>query len=78
MHAFRSRVSVESAERLVRRTNASLKRAALFPLSGGEVREFGSPQVRQLVVEEFRVIYQVHTDSIEVLAVVHGSVSIEE
>ena len=49
---------------------------AEFPLSGRQVREFGYAQVREVIEGEYRILYHVLPDRIEILAVVHGSMDL--
>lgn len=43
-----------------------------YPLSGRVVPEFNQTAVRERFVYSYRVIYEIKSDRIEVLAVVHG------
>ena len=43
-----------------------------FPKIGRIVPEIGNPNVRELFVYSYRLIYEISTDSIEILAIIHG------
>jgi len=43
-----------------------------FPLRGRGVPEIGDPNVREVFVYSYRLIYEVKQSDIEVLAVIHG------
>lgn len=51
----------------------ALERVALFPGSGPMVQEFDDPDVRQVLVYSYRVIYRVAPGAVHVAAIVHGS-----
>ena len=47
-----------------------------FPLSGRRVPEFDFTQVREVIQREYRILYHILPDRIEILAVVHGSMDL--
>jgi toxin ParE1/3/4 len=51
----------------------AIERIAQFPRSGPSVPELDDPDVRQVLVYSYRVIYRVHTDAVRVAAIVHGA-----
>lgn len=53
---------LESAERLVD-----------FPNSGRVVPEIGDPAVREIILGNYRVIYRLRSESVEILTVYHGA-----
>jgi addiction module RelE/StbE family toxin len=44
-----------------------------FPRSGRIVPEAGQDDIRQVIVQSYRVIYRVRSDLVEILTVVHGA-----
>lgn len=44
-----------------------------FPERGREVPEAGNPAVRELLFQNYRIIYRLHATVIQVLAIVHGA-----
>lgn len=46
--------------------------ASQFPQAGRKVPELNNPQIREKFVYSYRIIYEVKTSVIEILAVVHG------
>lgn len=48
-------------------------RLALFPMSGRVVPEHKLEDVREVLVQNYRVIYRVTEDEVEVLSVQHGA-----
>lgn len=45
----------------------------LFPESGSIVPEYERPDIRELFVYSFRIIYRLEADEVRVLTVIHGS-----
>ncbi len=43
-----------------------------FPLIGRMVPELEDPNVRELIVYSYRLIYKISPDTIEILALIHG------
>ena len=48
-----------------------------FPLSGRIVPEFDVTDLREIIIGEFRVIYQLQSDDVHVIAVRHGARRLE-
>ena len=67
-----SRSSPVYAEQLVQRITDRLEQVRVFPASGGVVAEAAAPEVRQVLVWPYRIIYRPRHEVIEVLAIVHG------
>jgi plasmid stabilization system protein ParE len=49
------------------------ERLAEFPESGRIVPEVGRSEVREVVVGEYRLMYQLLPEEVEVLTVIHGA-----
>jgi toxin ParE1/3/4 len=60
------------AEQLVDRIVRQLEQVRAYPESGRVVPEVGAPDIRELQVSPYRVMYRVLTDWIEVVSVVHS------
>jgi toxin ParE1/3/4 len=60
------------AERFVDRIIDAVDKLIEHPRIGRAVPEGDSEHVRELVVQDYRVIYAIDDDTINVLAVVHG------
>ncbi len=43
-----------------------------FPKMGRVVPEIGDPNIRELFVYSYRLIYEISSDEIEILAIIHG------
>jgi plasmid stabilization system protein ParE len=48
------------------------ERLALFPNSGRMLPEFQSPNLREVIEQGYRILYQVFPDRVEVFGVVHS------
>jgi len=44
-----------------------------FPESGSVVSEYSRPDVRELIVHSFRIIYRICDSEVRVLTIIHGS-----
>lgn len=64
--------------RFLERIFDAAARLGLFPESGRIVPEFGEPHLREVVVRPYRVLYSLGPDGVEVLAVFHGAMSLDE
>ena len=74
IHAFIEADSTHYAVVTVRRLLSAVDRLRDFPQSGRAVPEFSNPEVREVVVRPYRVVYRVvSTNEIHVLTVHHGS-----
>lgn len=51
----------------------AVARLKKFHLSGRVVPEFGNPRLRELIKKPIRIIYQVRSGSVEILALHHTS-----
>jgi len=68
--------SPEYATRVVDRLTRRSQQIAEFPLSGRRVPEYDIDQIREIIEGSYRIIYYIKPDQIDVLAVIHGSMSI--
>jgi toxin ParE1/3/4 len=73
IHAFISHDSETYAQRVVDRLMRRAGQIALFPLSGRAVPEVSLPQIREVVEGNYRIIYYIKPDQIDILAVLHGA-----
>lgn len=51
----------------------AVERLAVLPRSGRVVPEYGSPSIREIILGNYRIIYRVRRDLIEILTVYHGA-----
>jgi toxin ParE1/3/4 len=55
---------------------AYAKRMVDFPFSGRRVPEYDVDHIREVVEGPYRIIYNIKTDQIDVLAVIHGAMDV--
>lgn len=67
-----SLVSPIYAEQTVERIAHRFRQAQAFPESGRRVPEASTLDLRELIESPYRLIYRVHSEAIEVLAIIHG------
>jgi addiction module RelE/StbE family toxin len=76
LEAIRAYISVDSqqyADLAVRRVVAAVERLKAFPESGRIVPERNSPDIREVIVGRYRVVYRRKPDSVEIATVFRGS-----
>ena len=74
IHAFIETDSTHYAAVTIRRLLGAVDRLPDFPRSGRAVPEFSDPEVREVVLRPYRIVYRiVSTVEIHVLTVHHGS-----
>jgi addiction module RelE/StbE family toxin len=69
--AYIARDSVRYAAAEVERLEETAARLADFPHLGRMVREFGSKEIREVLVSRYRLIYRVEPAQVSILAIVH-------
>lgn len=70
---FIARDSRLYAQRLLDRIKQAVAGCRRFPEAAAVVPEFGDPQVREIFVATYRVIYRIDGDAIHVLTVLHSA-----
>ena len=73
-----SRDSVRAADELTDRIVAAAARLSDFPLSGRVVPEFNLEDIREVIVGNYRVVYQVIGDTVGIALVHHGARRLRE
>jgi addiction module RelE/StbE family toxin len=73
VRAFISRDAPATASAFVRRLRESVNRLKEFPESGQVVPELGRKDIRELLRGNYRIIYRVSQDRIDILAVYHSA-----
>jgi len=66
------RTSPQYASVIVERLYHSVDRLTEHPKMGRKVPEVGHESLRELVVENYRVIYQLRDQHAEIITIVHG------
>lgn len=68
-----ARDSAKYAALLVERLIASMERVTHFPEIGRVVPEYRRPDIRELMLGSYRVVYRLRSGQAEVLTVFHGA-----
>jgi len=67
------RYSPQTAEETGRRITATTRRLGEFPLSGRAVPELPDSGLREVIVGDYRVIYEpTENDTVEILSILHS------
>ena len=61
-----------AARNVIREIRQKVERLTQFPLSGRDVPELPDTGFREVIVGNYRVIYRVVGNTVEILTVVHG------
>jgi toxin ParE1/3/4 len=61
------------ADRLIDKLTRRSEQIAAFPLSGRMVSEYMDENIREVIDRPYRIIYRIHADQIDILAIVHGA-----
>lgn len=73
IRTFVTRNSAYYADLLVERIVEAVGRLETFPRSGRMVPEAGDESLREVLYGNYRIVYRVKPDAIEVLTVFHGA-----
>lgn len=71
--AYVARDSERYAVLLTERLVAAIERVGLFPESGRVVPEVGDAGLREVVYGNYRIVYRVLPEAVEVVTVYHGA-----
>ena len=72
LHTYIAKDSAHYAASFIERLLDAAEQLVDFPESGRRVPEIQAENVRELIVQGYRIIYQVESSRVIVLAVVHG------
>jgi toxin ParE1/3/4 len=73
LHAYIARDSRVYARRVVERLRKAVERLQVFPESGTRVIEWDRPDLREVVVGNYRAVYRYREQIVEILAVLHAA-----
>jgi toxin ParE1/3/4 len=76
IYAYIAQDSPAYAKRLVDRLTRRSEQIIDFPMSGRRVPEYEMDQIREIIEGQYRIIYYITPDQIDVLAVIHASQNI--
>ncbi len=57
--------------------NAAIKSIPQFPKAGRVVPEYGDENIREKIYENYRIVYRIKGESIEIVSICHGSKPLE-
>jgi plasmid stabilization system protein ParE len=60
-----------------KRVTAIVKAIPLFPKSGRIVPEYGNENLREKIYENYRIVYRLKEDIVEIAAICHGAKPLE-
>lgn len=70
--AYIRQYNPRAARRIRQQITDATRRLAQFPLSGRIVPEFPDDNYREVIVRDYRIIYEPTQGKVEILTVVHG------
>lgn len=73
IHSYLHARSARRAHRVLDEITRGADKLSSMPFLGREVPSLRLPQIRQLIVESYRVVYQVGPNGVEILIVLHGA-----
>ena len=73
IHAYISRDAIVYADAVILEILNAVERLVDFPESGRFVPELDDDQTRELLVGNYRVLYEVDSDRVSILTVLHGA-----
>lgn len=76
IYAYITQDSETYALRTVDQITRKSQQVGAFPMSGRRVSEYDLDQIREVFSGQFRIIYHIKADQIDVLAVIHGAMNV--
>jgi len=70
---YLSRSSIDYANLIVELIVTAVGRLERHPRSGRIVPEVGLPSLREVIVRDYRIVYQLRRNVVEILTVFHGA-----
>jgi plasmid stabilization system protein ParE len=58
---------------MVTKITKAVRTASQNPLLGQVVAEFSDNDIRERLIQKYRLVYRVRTDAIVILAIIHGA-----
>src|SRR5436309_94682 len=68
-----SRDAPSSAKAFIRRIQERVRKIGIMPSAASLVLEFPRPDIREIYVGSYRIIYQIREHDVRVLLVMHGA-----
>ena len=73
IHSHIARDAVVYADAVILDILDAVEQLALFPKSGRVVPELHDEDTREIIVGNYRVMYDTHKDAVQILTVIHGA-----
>lgn len=70
--AFIAKDNPKAAVRMIKKIRAAVKHLEEFPHSGRIIPETANPQLREVIISNYRVMYQISDSTINIFAVYEG------
>ena len=61
------------AKNFARKVLSAIERLILFPFSGKIVPEYNDPKLRELLYQNYRIVYKIDPPTLFIALVIHGS-----
>ena len=68
-----SKDSLRYAEILVSQVYEMVSHLTQFPKLGRKVPEYNNPNLREILYKNYRIIYLIKNDHLEIISIIHGS-----
>jgi toxin ParE1/3/4 len=81
LEAIRAYIAQDSpryAELVIQRIVAVVERLEAFPESGRVVPELDNPEIREVIVKPYRVVYRLRSDAVQIATVFRSSRQLPE
>lgn len=72
-HRYIGNDSRQYADAVIRNILDIAESLGEYPLRGRVVPEFNDPVVRQITIQNYRLIHRVRRDAVQIVAIIHGS-----
>lgn len=56
----------------------AIERLLLFPESGRVVPEYGQKDIREIIFQNYRIVYRIKSGAVEIVTITHGARLMEE
>ena len=73
IYAYIAKGSPRYAQRVIDRITRKANNIGIMPKAAAVVPEYGRPDVREVFLYQYRIIYRILSDRIDVVAIVHGA-----
>lgn len=73
IHEYIARDSPNFANLFVKKVYETVQKLKDFPEIGRIVPEMDNPAIRELIFQNYRIIYRNNVENVEILTIIHGS-----